>query len=282
MFGTVPNKIGPISYEEFQRKDYHEVLTMGTIDTYDGKIRNLNLFLLNRRSTTHVVIDPTQFRNPVDIQQEVVVGNGEKVIAKQKGWVVVQLSSTKKMILKDVLLLPSFLTNIISVLCQHARKVCWKGDEVVLESPDGGIPQVKRCKNGMCYLSGLPQQCQAVMLTTKQSGQSVATRSQRAIMDISLAHQLFGHASEKITHQTLAHFGIMATGSFEACRRCTEEKGRRKNVAKISDSKSLIPCEQLLLDTTGQTFAPLLWGSIYDVYVEDQYRKRTSAIYENP
>ena len=226
-----------------------------------------NLWLLDSGATLHVTNDESYLKDPMEVNKLTTVGNGESVIATKQGWVEIHLGGDKRMRLQEVVFVPSFMKNIISVnkLCKNGAMVLWQETKAVLRALNGQKVMVPKRRNGMFYLSdrGRSQQPRDEIFETNEIMQK---RVKPYTMDINVAHALLGHPSEEITRATMAYYNVRLMGDMQVCAACATEKGRKKNVTKTPAAKAEQPCQRLLLDTTGP-YSPSLRGSIYDVYV---------------
>jgi hypothetical protein len=82
-------------------------------------------------------------------------------------------------------------------------------------------------------------------------------------------HRMIGHSSLDITKKIAARLGIKLLDQMKSCEDCILAKIKRKNLNKVSLTKSKIPGERLLLDVSyikGQS----LGGRNMWLLIEDQ------------
>ena len=78
-------------------------------------------WLLDTGATLHVTNNENYIKDPVDVYKTITVGNGETVTATKQGWVEIDLGGGRMMRLLEVVFVPNFMKNIISVnkLCKN-------------------------------------------------------------------------------------------------------------------------------------------------------------------
>ena len=237
-----------------------------------GDERHAHLWLLDTGATLHVTNDGNYLRDPFDIDKTITVGSGEVVHATKQGWVEIQLGKDRRMRLQEVVFVPNFMKNIISVnrLCRNGAMVLWQEHKAILKSSDGRMIEVRRRRNGMFYLSDKGQELgrnmESIFEVNEMQAQNGGKAAKPLVMDVNEAHELLGHPSEQTTRSTMNYYGVRLVGEMRVCAGCAIEKAQKKSSPKAPATKAEKPCERLLLDTTGP-YAPSLRGSRYDVYV---------------
>ena len=178
--------------------------------------------------------------------------------------------------LLEVVFVPNFMKNIISVnkLCKNGAMVLWREDKVILRAPNGQKVAIPRRRSGMFYLSDRSGNNNSRENGVFEVGETTTKRVKPRVLDVNDAHALLGHPSENTTRTTMAYYGVQLTGEMRVCAACATEKAKKKNSPKAPVVKAELPCQRLLLDTTGP-YSPSLRGSRYDVYVVCQatYRR---------
>ena len=245
-------------------REWETVLTFEEVFSTLDASTDSNMWLVDSGATVNVTNDENCLRDAVDIDREIIVGNGQQVTATKQGWTCLKVNKTDKMILKEVLYVKGFVKKIISApkLCSNGMILKWEGDWMFITSPEGKELRLPRRRNGMCYVLDHNASIVPSVMSTE------------SVMDIQDAHDLLGHASESIIRKTMDHMQVKLSGELKPCEGCLLEKAQRKPVPKVSMKKAMLPCERLLLDTTGP-FAPSLRGAIYDVYVACQLTSKS-------
>jgi hypothetical protein len=256
-----------------QRPNDDVIMSVGVNPRWGGhatkKHTSNNLWLLDSGATLHVTNNYDCLRDPVDVEKDITVGNGEVVSGTKKGWVELTLGGDKRMILQEVIFVPNFMKNIVSVnrLCSNGTQVIWQRNKVILKSPSGKAISVPQKGTGMYYLRNIPT------VGRKQSdfvfdveNKTKNARERTRVMDVNVAHALLGHPSEETTRMTMKYYGVVLTGKMNVCAGCAIEKASKKGSPKAPTEKASKPCERLLLDTTGP-YPPSLRGNRYDVYI---------------
>ena len=87
-------------------------------------------------------------------------------------------------------------------------------------------------------------------------------------MNITAAHQKWGHLGMKELRSTAAHYNIKLTGNLRFCDGCARAKARRKKIGKDTQQVASKPGQRLFLDTAGP-FEASTGGSRYWVKVVD-------------
>ena len=225
------------------------------------------MWLLDTGATLHVTNDEGLLKDPIDIEKSITVGSGEVVSGIKQGWAEIKLGGDRRIRLQEVVYVPNFMKNILSVnrLCANGAVITIKKDEAILQSAHGDTHRVQRSRNGMFYLRDTD-----VAKYSKPRSQFIMeteeAKSKVPVIHVKTAHELLGHPSEKTTRATMGYYKIKVTGDLEICPYCATNKAAKKGSPKTAATKAELPCERLLVDTTGP-FAPSLRGSLYDVYV---------------
>ena len=111
-------------------------------------------WLLDSGATLHVTNDENLLRDSIDIDRSITVGSGEVVTGIKQSWTEIRLGGDRTIRLKEVVFVPNFVKNILSVnkLCANGTTVTIRQNEAILQSTKGGQFRVRRSKNGMFYL----------------------------------------------------------------------------------------------------------------------------------
>ena len=229
------------------------------------------MWLLDTGATLHVTNNEKLLKDPIDVTKDITVGSGEVVKGIKQGWTEIELGCDRRIRLQEVVYVPNFMKNILSVnkLCENGATVTIRQNEAILQSIKGDEYRVRRSKNGMFYLrdkiitNRAKDGKQYVMDTEK--GKTDKEKKTPAI-GIKEAHELLGHPSERTTRATMKYYNIRVFGDMDICPACAINKAKKKDSPKAPSTRAKNPCERLLVDTTGP-FAPSLRGSRYDVYV---------------
>jgi hypothetical protein len=85
------------------------------------------MWLLDTGATLHVTNDEALLKDPVDIERDITVGSGEVVKGVKQGWSEIDLGSDRHIRLQEVVYVPNFMKNILSV-----NKLCANGATVTI------------------------------------------------------------------------------------------------------------------------------------------------------
>ena len=234
-------------------------------------------------------------------EHDVTIGDGSIVQAHWKGTVYLRINSGHILKLTNVLFIPGFNRNILSLprLLEHT---CWiKGDNSIMALYQGSLKilLVKDKHSGMFYLHSkrvnIPEeecavnQVFALQDQPRQGGQphvipddqepkevqqkSVIKKKERSV-DINDAHDKMGHTCEQAIRATCKQMNVKLTGELKACEACMKAKAKAKAVKKTTEHKATKIGERLYLDTSGP-FAPSMRGSRYWGKICDQFSGKT-------
>jgi hypothetical protein len=172
-----------------EAEDNQVVITMeGGKSRQHGRTKTTQ-WLLDSGATVHVTNDSDVLLRARKSNEQVRVGNGEDAKAERIGDVEMIVGENDKFLLKDVLYVPGFLKNVVSL-----TKIVNNGITVQLDKDhvkfgmNGKILKInKHRKDDMWYIK----------LRTKTPSKIMATGQRKR--DINEAHEKLGHPSERTT-----------------------------------------------------------------------------------
>ncbi|KAI2504335.1 Reverse transcriptase (RNA-dependent DNA polymerase) [Fragilaria crotonensis] len=193
-------------------------------------------WLVDSGATTHVSINTKMMTNlkTATEGEHVRVGNNETMKAIAIGDLTLeQKSSGKKLKLEDVMVVPGFAKNLISV-----GRLTEKGNEFVAGKEGSKIFNESRemlefetGSDGMAYLiaSRIKGERKAFNVEEiAEKDEEMEKKERKQYMDINEAHQKFGHATERVVRETLKALEIIATGKMSVCDGCARAKATQK------------------------------------------------------
>ena len=281
--------------DEFESRGRREVNVADTCNNNSFFSFYPEAWLLDSGATVHITNTKTLMQDLTPAEHDVTIGDGSIVKANWKGTVYLRINSGHILKLTNVLFIPGFNRNILSLprLLDHT---CWiKGDNSTMALYQGSLKilLVKDEQSGMFYLHSkritLPQEeeCAAsdtVLLQTSvqednseiqdQVNASETTVKKPQIVDINDAHEKMGHSCEQVLRATCKTMNVKLTGTLQACEACMKSKARAKAVKKTTETKATKIGERLFLDTSGP-FAPSMRGSKYWGKICDQFSGKT-------
>jgi hypothetical protein len=152
---------------------------------------------LDSGATVHVTIDSDILLRARKSNERVRVESGEDAKAERIGDVEIIVRENNKLLLKDVLYVPGFLKNVVSLskIVNDGITVQLDKDHVKFEM-NGNISRInKHRKDDMWYIKS----------RTKTPSKIMATDQKK--MDINEAHKKLGHPSERTTRMTIESYG---------------------------------------------------------------------------
>ena len=146
-----------------------------------------------------------------------------------------------EVLMQDVKFIPSLTLNLLSltVVLQRSIKMYSEGTSVILEKKGKIILFDNKMSVGTSYLMA------ARAINTDDEAYLISDRKQ---MKLEKFHRMIGHASIELTTKTATQLGFQLIGDLKTCEDCVLAKIKRKNLNKVSNSKSIKPGEGLLLD----------------------------------
>jgi hypothetical protein len=245
---------------EDETKDNQVVITMEGGGVKTIQTNEKTQWLLDSGATVHVTNDADVLLRARKSNEQVRAGNGEDAKAERIGDVEMIVEKNDKFLLKDVLYVPGFLKNVVSLtnIVNNGITVQLDKDHVKF-GMNGKILKVnKHRKDDMWYIKSITRTPNKIMAMDQKK------------MDINEAHEKLGHPRERTTRLTIESYGWTATGEFKLFDACLKDKARAKDVShKPSEAIETEPGGRLYLHTTGP-FTQNAGGTKYDATLVDQ------------
>lgn len=203
-------------------------------------------------ATTHMTNSKEglfELKSLPDKEALVKMGNNSTMKAQCSGSLMVKVKTTEgkevPIKLTNVLFIPDLMTNLfsLSVLMEKCpeslmNKSCFRVIKDGVKCMD--IPLQKTPNSPLLFVDLKVQNDQALL--TFPAGSKV---------QIMVAHQLLGHACEKVTRATAKALGWVLTGKFSVCDSCCEAKARQKDIGPAPAEQSKVPGERIFMDISG-------------------------------
>ena len=259
-------------------------------------------WLMDSGSTVHVTTNKTYMFNLNNCSSTVTVGTGNTIKALFKGSIMLRQQITNKLIiLHDVLYVPGFSQNIVSIsnLLQRGYTMEGTSDKLRLKQKSKSVDIYNtdaqnmfyflctRCKNVHHVRNNHRSYSSSVQVKNFDNGiRRTELAKERAMdnslrmnkinksMDINIAHDSFGHMDEKRLRKFCEKEGIRLTGKLRTCVGCMEAKAKRKAVRKMTETRAKKPCERIFVDTSGP-YPRSLNGNKYWFKIKDDYSRKT-------
>jgi hypothetical protein len=218
------------------------VITMGGGNSRLHRRTKTTQWLLDSGATVHVTNDSDVLLRARKSNKRVIVGNGEDAKAERIGDVEMIIGENDKFLLKDVLYVPGFLKNVVSLSKIVNNRITVQLDkDHVKFGMNGKILMInKHRKDDMWYIKSRTKTPSKIMATDQKQ------------VDINEAHEKLGHPSGRTTRLTIESYGWTATGDFKPWDASLKDKARAKDVSqKPSEAIETLPGGRLYLDTTG-------------------------------
>ena len=198
-------------------------------------------WLFDSGATVHITNNPENVYNKRLTSDSVMVGNSATVNAIAIGDILLQ-TTNGEIELKDVLVIPKFTKNILSMskIMQVGCKVSANKNTLYIRNWDEKVALDRDNVTGMYFLKGK-------RLPLNQAYTSKRTQS----MDINVYHDLLGHAGETTLRKTASLMKITLTGKLKSCDGCMKEKAKQKATAKETKHKAIKAGERIYMDTSG-------------------------------
>jgi hypothetical protein len=175
----------------------------------------------------------------------VIMGEGRGMKVAKTGNLRVKFAGKNgeiiEVLMRDVKYIPSLIVNLFSLTLalQRGARMYSEGTSVILEKEGKSILFDNKMSIGTRYLMA------ARAIKTDEKTHII---SERKRMKLEKLHRMIGHASIELTKKTASRLVIQLIGDLKTCKDCVLAKTKRKNLNKVSHSKSTKPGERLLLD----------------------------------
>jgi hypothetical protein len=186
------------------------------------------------------------------IKSPVKIGSGKTMnatkIGKKRLTVMQKDGSTQDVVLTDVKFVPELWVNLFSIgkALQNGFNIGNKGIRIHLEKGNTKLIFDRIMPTSKGFVVGME-----MLPTTRNRGNMAIValdKGQRVKMkDL---HGLLTHVGEDTARKTAKHYEWEVYGTLEPCNHCATAKARQKNMNKSVESKSEIPGERLLLDSS--------------------------------
>ena len=205
--------------------------------------------------------------NKTKDRSTIVVGTKKETKAPARGDVIIHHPNSNQLIkLKDVLLVPEFKQNIMSIhallrnnfhkqASENQFEIVQKNNTISLEKNDEKI---------MLNLKG-----------NRISREQINTYSKdtRVRMDINHATDIFNQKSDQVLKQTCKEHNITLTGKLQACLGCLYAKAKRGKIMKATNTRANTVGERLFTDTS-RLYRWSIRGNKYLFEVMDDYSRK--------
>lgn len=227
-------------------------------------------WLIDSGATVHVTNDDNCMTDIKPCIRRVVIGDGTWLKPTKQGTIKLTNRENQVLILHNVLHVPSFTKNIISVAMLMTKGNTLRATLTAMVLERNGAQMSFEKHAGMFYFHGLRViESQANVVDTANQR---AKRPQR--LDINEAHDRMGDFGESMLRDTYADAGVTLTGTLKACDGCLRAKAKRKAILKVSATTATEPGERICVDISGP-YSPSIRGSIYWGNMVDENTNKT-------
>ena len=223
--------------------------------------------LADSGATVHVTNSERNLFNKIKDRSTIVVGTGKETKALAQGDVIIHHPSSNQLIkLKDVLLVPEFKQNIMSIpaLLKNNFQIQASENQFEIIQKNNTISLEKDDEKNMFYLKGKRIPREQINAYSKEK---------KIRMDINHAHDIFNHMSEQVLRQTCLEHNIHLTGKLKACPGCLYAKAKRKKIMKATNVRATAAGERLFIDTSGP-YPRSIGGNKYWFKIVDDYSRK--------
>jgi hypothetical protein len=245
----------------------------------------------------HVTNDIKNLEEPESCSVPVRVGSGQETIATTKGRVTLKLGKSVRYTLHDVLCVPGFVKNIVSLtkICAKGNKIEFMGKDTYLHFNGTKHLLDKHSNDRMWYLQqdtrtiavqrSLPTELPNLIEAEGQGKDEKTTwitvsnqkesksRGNKKTLNINDAHEMLGHPCKRTTRLTFKGWGYELTGEMKACIGCLIHKNKAKRIPHQTRRPAMRPSQTLHVDTTGP-FDSSLGGARYDTNIICAFSKQ--------
>jgi hypothetical protein len=237
-------------------------------------------WLMDSGATTHVATNSKMMTNVRTAMngQFVRVGNNATMQATEIGDLTLMQGGTNKtMFLKDVMVVPNFAKNLISVgrLTDHGNAFATDKTGARLTNENEDVLNFEKGTDGMFYFFATRVKEGKEVNNVEGSNEkgSETKKKKRKEMDINEAHRKFGHATEKVVREMLKTLDIEPVGQIKTCDGCSRAKATQKRTKKVTTVTADKPAERLFMDTSGPYSETAAGNRYWFKLVDDKTRK---------
>ena len=241
-----------------------EVVLMST-----GNIKiDKDVWLGDSAATSHMVNSTEGMYEMKDSNVKVTIGDGKCMTATKTGKLklcVEQKNGIKKtVVLSNVNYIPGLWHNLfsLSAAIKQGCELTSKGLELTLKKESFEIVFDRITHTGNGFLMG-------IKMSPVQELAAMASMPEGKSVNIVTLHKCLGHPGEAVTKATAKYMDWHLQGQLEKCEDCALGKAKQKNIAKVSQNKSKIKGERLLMDISSvknKSFG----GSKFWLLIEDE------------
>ena len=244
--------------------------TVTTLSAEDST--STSSWIVDSGATCHICNNKEAFVKLDSSSQTVILGDGHSLKSAGIGVVEVQLilpdSSTKRIQIHDVLYVPSFSYNLLSVakLIERRKRVTFYATQVVITDHKERVVGVASRKGGLFYLNCVSgEQSSKANVTKKDVGVGYCTW-----------HRRYGHLGEQYLEQLVKKklvTGLILNGTKSpgSCEPCIEGKLHKKKFPIKERKRAGKPLELVHSDVCGKMKNESLSGKQYFVSFIDDY-----------
>jgi hypothetical protein len=239
-------------------------------------------WLVDSGATVHVTNSDTGMTNIETTDTQVIIGDGSVLTPTRKGTLRLTNDKGQVVTLHEVLHVPTFKKNILSVgsLMATGNTLQANANNMTLER-NGATMSFTR-HNNMFYLICRRRLDEVNASTAEETDNPQEPKDpkdpKQAPIDINEAHDKMGHFGEAMLRKTYKDMGVTLTGKLKPCDGCLRAKAKRKAISKISTSKATKPGERICIDISGP-YTPSIIGSIYWGNMVDENTNKTWNAY---
>ena len=224
-------------------------------------------WLFDSGATVHMTTDPKYMEEMEPTDKEVTVGNGNTIKATSKGNLTLKHPQGHMLKLSNVLYVPKFNRNILSMgrILKNNTSVKASHNSLTIQRNGQNMHLELDKKTNMFYL-------RAKRVKTHQIfNNEITTEKASLISDIQEAHDKFGHPGAATLYKTGKYYGMKLTGTIPPCDGCMRAKAK---VKAIATTQTYLPAtkvgERLYIDTSGP-FPPSMGGNQYWAKICDEF-----------
>ena len=235
-------------------------------------------FIVDTGCTDHMVNNRGCFSEFVSCDESVKSPDGSLTNVVGKGTVKCKMNDVNgeevEVELKDVLCVPQYQSNLLSVRTSTERNVkfSFTADAAAIEFADG--TRVRACtREGLYILNVRFQEAQILAAGCTSRVQKSASN------EFETWHKRLGHLNKEDVLASVPECKIQ--GEQSTCETCVLGKQSRVPVPKVSDSRSEKALERVVTDVLGPLDTPSLNGHRWVVTFIDEFSRYSSVKFMN-
>ena len=249
-------------------EETHECSYVDTGKHYDNQAE----WVIDSGATAHITNSKAGMTNIEPLKSEVTQGDKSKVYGSEKGTLILDVGNNQKLKLDNVLVIPNFGRNLISMRkLKKVNSINFNDNNDAMELRPKGSPTT--LKPLVITPDDSNKKGLYVLNATKNEG-NVAEQPTKVNWNV--AHESLGHISEEHIRKLAKMRNWQLTGTLRPCAACAYAKSQQAKVSKTTKTRAEKQGERLFVDIGGPYTGTPRNSKFWLMVVDDFSRKKWS------